>query len=79
MRYYTTPTIGVGTYDDPIRPDVPDGTSWVGQDNPDGTYLIATPTRLPAKTGRRERPSLPEQEAARRGLALVDIERWFVR
>lgn len=41
MPFFTTPAIGTGTADDPIRPDVPEGTAWVGSHDPDsGTFLI---------------------------------------
>lgn len=80
MRYYTVPTIGTGTYTDPYRPDLPTGTSWVGQDHPEGTYLIATPNALPAKAGRTERPPVAQlaNEASRRGLDTADVEQWWV-
>lgn len=76
MRYYTLPAIGTGTIDDPFRPDLPDGTSWVGTPH-DGSYLIATRSPIPPQTGRRERPD-PTAEAARRGLAIADVRRWWV-
>lgn len=79
MVYYTLPRIGTGTDEDPFRPDVEPGTSWVGA--PNGTdYLIATPSDLPAKTGRTKR--LPRQAlenaAHARGIQYADLMRWRV-
>lgn len=47
-RFYLAAAIGAGTEDDPVRPDVPAGTSWVGQRLPDGRYLVACPSDLTA-------------------------------
>ena len=45
MRYYRVPAIGTGIGDDPIRPDIPANTPWVG--NPAGLdFLIKTPKDL---------------------------------
>jgi len=79
MQYYTLPLIGTGTEADPYRPDVPDGTSWVG--NTDGTdCLIATPTDLPIAPGRTKQ--LPEQDLENacnaRGIEYNDVLTWHV-
>ena len=55
MKYLTVPAIGTGADDDPIRPDLPAGVSFVGQHDPKtGTYLVAVPDAavVSAKTGR---------------------------
>ena len=55
MKLLTVPAIGAGTDDDPIRPDLPSGTSFVGQHDPKtNTYLVAVPDSavVSAKAGR---------------------------
>lgn len=43
MYYYSVSKIGSGTDSDPYRPNIPDGTDFVGNVSSDGTmYLIAT-------------------------------------
>lgn len=79
MNYYTAPRIGSGTSDDPYRPDVPAGTSWVG--NTDGSdYLIATPANLSETAKRKRQLPRPALEAAAkaRGLRYEDVSRWRV-
>lgn len=79
MNHYTVPRIGTGTADDPFRPDLPAGTSWVG--NTDGTdYLIATPADLSDTTKRKRRlPEPPLREAAEaRGFRYEDVTTWRV-
>lgn len=41
MLYYSVAKAGSGTIDDPFRPNLPSGVSWVGQDCGDGTFLVA--------------------------------------
>jgi hypothetical protein len=52
MNYYTLPKIGTGANDDPFRPDIPEGTPFVGNIGSDGEYLIATTVELPSKANR---------------------------
>lgn len=47
MNFYLTRRIGTGTATDPHRPDLPDGTSWVGIEHR-GVYLLGTQTTLPS-------------------------------
>lgn len=81
MNYYTLPTIGTGTSDDPFRPDIPGGTPFVGNNNVDGTYLIATPVDLGIDTSKRTK-QLPRQAleatANARGLQYNDVAKWLV-
>ena len=55
MKHLLVPALGIGTVSDPFRPDLPDGTAYVGTRDPaTGTYLVAVPdaAAIPAKTGR---------------------------
>jgi hypothetical protein len=81
MNYYTLPKIGTGTNDDPYRPDIPDGTSFVGIIGSDGDYLIATPVELPTKANRVKQ--LPFQalqnSCSAKGLPFDDVyNKWNV-
>lgn len=50
MYYYVLPKIGTGTNDDPYRPDVPVGISFVGNEIRDGVFLVGTPVKLTGKS-----------------------------
>lgn len=79
MRYYTLPA-RMGT-NGAIEADVPPGTDWVGRDNPDGTYLIATSATLSPAAGRIEHPPRQalENACAARGLHYREVaEVWYV-
>jgi hypothetical protein len=81
VNYYTCPKIGSGTDLDPYRPDVPDGTAWVGNVGSDGEYLIVTPADLPAKAGRtKQLPFQALQNACNaKGLPFDDVySKWSV-
>jgi len=55
VKYLTVAALGVGTDADPIRPDLPAGTSFVGHHDPKtSTYLVAVPDAaiFSAKAGR---------------------------
>lgn len=81
MNYYTLPKIGTGTSDDPFRPDIPDGTPFVGNVGNDGEYLIATPADLPTKTGRtKQLPYQALQNACNaKGIPFDEAyNKWFV-
>lgn len=60
MYYYTVDKIGTGTNDDPIRPNIPDGTPFVGNIGSDGNYLIASTVDLGSDTQTRVK-QLPYQ------------------
>jgi hypothetical protein len=60
MYYYTVDKIGSGTSDDPIRPNIPDGTPFVGNVGNDGNYLITSTVDLGADTEKRVK-QLPTQ------------------
>ncbi len=80
LRYYTVPLIGTGTDEDPIRPDVPAGTSWVGNAISSRRYLIATPVDLPPQADRtkREKRTQLEETAKGAGWRHEDVESWQV-
>lgn len=46
MNYYIVPSIGDGSEETPFRPDIPSGTSFVGNRSDDGTFIISTPEPL---------------------------------
>lgn len=76
MFYYIIyPVLGDGTSENPRRPDVPAGTSWVGADH-GTTYLLASPTAIPGETALTEAQLAAECEA--RGLTLADVQTWNV-
>lgn len=83
MKYLTVPAIGTGTDDDPIRPDLPAGVSFVGQHDPKtSTYLVAVPdaATVDAKTGRTTLATRKAQsdEMAARKLSEGDVQTWRV-
>ena len=83
MKYLTVPAIGSGTDDAPIRPDLPDGVSFVGQHDPKtDTYLVAVPdgATVAAKTGRTTLSTRKAQtdEMAARKLSEGDVQTWRV-
>lgn len=79
MEYYTVKTIGSGTELDPFRPDLPEGTSFVGQEK-DGEYLVAIVKVLPEQAGRKKQ--LPRQAleatAKAKGFTYDDVMKWNV-
>lgn len=82
MNYYTCPKIGSGTSTDPYRPDIPDGTSFVGNIGSDGGYLIATTVDLGSDTTTRIK-QLPIQALQNtcnaKGLPFDDVyNKWSV-
>ena len=83
MKYLTVPAIGTGADDDPIRPDLPAGVSFVGQHDPKtGTYLVAVPDAavVAAKTGRTTLSTRKAQTdaMAARSLRESDVQTWRV-
>jgi hypothetical protein len=79
MEYYTVKTIGSGTENDPFRPDLPEGTAFVGHEK-DGEYLVAIMKALPEQAGRKKQ--LPRQAleatAKAKGLTYDEVMKWFV-
>lgn len=79
MYYYTVPVIGDGSEDNPFRPDLPEGTSFVGNIGSDGEYLVASPVDLADTTKRKKQ--LPRQAleatANAKGLKYDDVLMWF--
>ncbi|MDI6872555.1 MAG: hypothetical protein QME79_14625 [Bacillota bacterium] len=73
MFWYKVPAVGSGEMDDPRRPDLPEGISWVG--NGDGKhYLVAIAEEVPGVT-----PLTPEEartEAAALGLDPAMLDSW---
>lgn len=83
MKYLTAPAIGSGTDADPIRPDLPDGTSFVGQHGPkSGTYIVAVPdgVTVAAKAGRMALTTAraKSDEIDARSLRASDVDTWRV-
>lgn len=83
MKLLTVPAIGTGTDDDPIRPDLPAGTSFVGQhDAKTNTYLVAVPDAaiVNAKAGRTTLSTRKAQTdaMAARELSEADVNSWRV-
>ncbi len=59
MYYYTVNKIGDGTEENPFRPDLPEGVSFVGNIGSDGEYLVAVPVEITETTTRKKQ--LPRQ------------------
>ena len=83
MKLLTVPAIGAGTDDDPIRPALPAGTSFVGQhDAKTNTYLVAVPDAavVSAKAGRTTLSTRKAQtdEMAARELSEAAVNSWRV-
>lgn len=77
MVYYNVAKIGTGTSDDPFRPDVPDGVSWVGCDCEDGSFLIGTEAAIYGLTPMTD--SELQNHCHMNGLSYSDIiNKWFV-
>jgi hypothetical protein len=80
MYYYTVNTIGDGTEDNPFRPDLPEGTSFVGNVGSDGEYLVALPLELSETT--KMKRQLPRQALENvsllKGLFYDDVAKWNV-
>jgi hypothetical protein len=80
MYYYTVNKIGDGTELNPFRPDLPEGTPFVGNIGSDGEYLVALPLEL-AETVLMKR-QLPRQALENacnaKGIKYDDTQKWFV-
>lgn len=83
MKLLTVPAVGTGTEDDPIRPDLPAGVSFVGHhDARTGTYLVAVPDAavVSVKAGRTALSTRKAQAdaIAARELSEVAVNSWRV-
>lgn len=83
MKYFTVSALGAGTEDDPIRPDLPSGTSYVGQHDPKtNTYLVAVPDAavVSAKAGRTALSTTRQKSDAltARNLSEATVNIWRV-
>lgn len=83
MKLLTVPAIGTGTDDDPIRPDLPAGTSFVGHHDPKtNTYLLAVPDAavVSAKAGRTALSTTRQKSdaLAARNLSEATVNIWRV-
>ena len=83
MKLLTVPAIGTGTDADPIRPDLPAGTSFVGHhDSKTNTYLVAVPdgATVSAKTGRTALSTTRQKSdaLAARNLSEATVNIWRV-
>ena len=77
MFWYMVKRIGTGTEDNPYRPDLPDGTSWLGQ-RKGANYIIVTSTEILDGNG-RERVMPAQIENALRGFDITReevLQRW---
>jgi hypothetical protein len=79
MYYYVVKAIGDGTRDNPIRPNLPDGTSFVGI-TAKGFYLVGLNEDLPDTIDRKKQVTMQQIESAAtsRGATLNDVIPWFV-
>jgi hypothetical protein len=81
MYHYTVNKIGTGTATDPFRPDIPEGTPFVGNIGSDGEYLIFTTVEMFETTKRKKQ--LPRQALENacnnKGFTYDDVvNKWFV-
>ena len=80
MYCYTVNKIGTGTESDPFRPDIPEGTPFVGNVGSDGEYIIGCPVELSETTKRKKQ--LPRQALENacnaKGLTYDDVSKWSV-
>jgi hypothetical protein len=82
MYYYVVNKIGTGTIDDPFRPDLDAGTSFVGNVGNDNKFIIATPTQQATKPGRLQLPPIQQLKDActARGINFDDVlNKWMVK
>ena len=83
MKLMTVPTLGAGTDDDPIRPDLPAVTSFVGHhDAKTNTYLVAVPDAA-VVSAKARRTTLSTRKAqtdamAARELSEATVNTWRV-
>lgn len=79
MFYYIVKAIGDGSRDNPIRPNLPQGTSFVGIAYK-GYYLVGINVDLPDSADIKKQVTLQQIESAAvsRGYTLNDVQSWFV-
>jgi hypothetical protein len=79
MFYYVVKTIGDGTRLNPIRPNLPEGTSFVGIEYK-GFYLVGCTTDLADSATIKKQVTMQQIEnaALSRGYTLTDVMSWFV-
>lgn len=76
MLYYSVAKVGTGTSDDPFRPDVPDGVSWVGGDCGD-MFIIGTDVAISVLTPLTD--SELQSHCANNGIVYDDVVgKWYV-
>jgi hypothetical protein len=80
MYFYTVPKVGDGTELNPFRPDLPEGTPFVGNVGSDEEYLIALPIELVETTKmKRQLPRQALENACKaKGILYDDTQKWFV-
>jgi hypothetical protein len=79
MFYYLVKTIGDGSDENPIRPDLPIGISFVGITYK-GFYLVGLNVDLPDTATIKKQVTMQQIEnaALSRGYTLADVMSWFV-
>lgn len=84
MNFYLVRRIGSGTATDPYRPDLPDGTSFVGIEH-NAMYLVGVEGELPpaAPDNTREGPfsrmhERIQQAVTQRGRTIDELNVWRV-
>jgi hypothetical protein len=79
MYYYVVKAIGDGSDENPIRPNLPIGTSYVGISYK-GYYLVGLNEDLPDTADRKKQVTMQQIEnaAISRGYTLDDVNKWFV-
>lgn len=82
MNFYLVRRVGTGTTEDPHRPDLPDGTSWVGVEH-QNVYLVGVEGELPAPgPGSTREGPFPrtheriKQAVTLRGRTLDELDVW---
>lgn len=76
MIFYVVPRIGDGSSENPYRPDLPEGTSFVGAWHGQNGYLVAVPAEIAGRTALSEAER--QTECAARGIAAEDVLTWSV-
>lgn len=79
MFYYVVKAVGDGSRFNPIRPNLPEGTSYVGI-TAKGYYLVGLNVDLQDSTDVKKQVTTQqiEQAALSRGYTLADVMSWFV-
>lgn len=83
MNFHLVQRIGTGTVDDPYRPDLPDGTSFVGVER-NAMYLVGVEDVLPAPGPDSREGPFPrmnkriQQAVTQRGRTIDELNVWRV-